>query len=120
MVFWFKGYHRPDARNLPERRHIYRQQPTKPLVWITRLAIGAGATEPVTGLGAAPLWTLMRTARNEHPEVRTRLIDLGPGELSALARAVMLDNEPECALRDEQVLVPQMRRIKVSTKPCYE
>lgn len=44
------------------------------LVWVTRHAAGAGADDDrVTGLGAGPLWGLMRTARNEHPELHLRL-----------------------------------------------
>lgn len=81
------------------------------LVWVTR------------GLDAAPLWGLMRTARNEHPELRLRLVelDLDPhldlggdeasAEVQALVSALMLRGEPECAVRQGQVLVPRMQRV---------
>ena len=84
-----------------------------PLVWVTRHAVGTGADDEVSGLGAGPLWGLMRTARNEHPELNLRLIDLGGDEVGRqpLAPAMMLGTEPECALRDGRVLVPQLQRV---------
>ncbi|MFI9509721.1 amino acid adenylation domain-containing protein [Nocardia sp. NPDC052566] len=84
-----------------------------PLVWLTRNAVGTAADDMVSGLGAGPLWGLMRTARNEHPELSLRLIDLGTEEAvrASLAPALMLGAEPECALRYGQVLVPQLRRV---------
>ncbi|HEV2370648.1 MAG TPA: thioester reductase domain-containing protein [Streptosporangiaceae bacterium] len=84
-----------------------------PLVWATRQAVGTGADDMAAGLGAGPLWGLMRTARNEHPELTLRMIDLGGEEVGrqALAPALMLAAEPECALRHGQVLVPQLKRV---------
>ncbi|WP_274563534.1 polyketide synthase [Streptomyces spiramyceticus] len=84
-----------------------------PLVWVTRHAVGTGADDMVSGLGAGPLWGLMRTARNEHPELSLRLIDLGEEEADrkALPAALMLEAEPECALRHGEVLVPQLLRV---------
>ncbi|WP_378733236.1 amino acid adenylation domain-containing protein [Nocardia brasiliensis] len=84
-----------------------------PLVWVTRNAVGTSADDRVSGLGAGPLWGLMRTARNEHPELPLRLIDLGEDEADRknLAPAMMLAAEPECALRHGQVLVPQLQRV---------
>ncbi|GAA5086085.1 hypothetical protein GCM10023319_32690 [Nocardia iowensis] len=84
-----------------------------PLVWVTRNAVGTSADDRVSGLGAGPLWGLMRTARNEHPELPLRLIDLGDEEADRknLGPALMLAAEPECALRHGQVLVPQLQRV---------
>ncbi|MER5968832.1 amino acid adenylation domain-containing protein [Streptomyces sp. NPDC002055] len=84
-----------------------------PLVWVTRHAVGTGADDRVSGPGAAPLWGLMRTARNEHPELSLRLIDLGEEEADRkdLPAALMLEAEPECALRHGEVLVPQLLRV---------
>ncbi|WP_328314311.1 amino acid adenylation domain-containing protein [Streptomyces sp. NBC_00442] len=84
-----------------------------PLVWVTRRAVGTGADDMVSGLGAGPLWGLLRTARNEHPELGLRLIDLGEQEAdrAALPAALMLEAEPECALRRGEVLVPQLLRV---------
>ncbi|CAL9558109.1 D-alanine--D-alanyl carrier protein ligase [Streptomyces sp. enrichment culture] len=83
-----------------------------PLVWVTRQAVGTGADDLVSGLGAGVLWGLMRTARNEHPELNLRLIDLGDeqADREALPAALMLETEPECALRRGEVLVPQLLR----------
>ncbi|KAL6863280.1 putative PKS/NRPS-like protein biosynthetic cluster [Amphichorda felina] len=95
-----------------------------PVVWVTRCAVGTGSgptsgsddLPETTGLGAGPLWGLMRTARNEHPELRLRVIDVGAGQecVQALGPALMLHGEPECAVRQGQVLVPRMQRIDVS------
>ncbi|MBL1083714.1 amino acid adenylation domain-containing protein [Streptomyces actinomycinicus] len=84
-----------------------------PLVWVTRHAVGTGADDMVSGLGAGPLWGLMRTARNEHPELSLRLIDLGEEDADRrlLPAALMLEAEPECALRHGEVLVPQLLRV---------
>ncbi|WP_078959004.1 type I polyketide synthase [Streptomyces sp. NRRL S-4] len=84
-----------------------------PLVWVTRHAVGTGADDMVSGLGAGPLWGLMRTARNEHPELSLRMIDLSEEktDLKALPAALMLEAEPECALRRGEVLVPQLLRV---------
>jgi len=112
-----------------------------PLVWVTRQAIGIRAHDADNdgssnnndinndqvnnkeqGLGAGPLWGLMRTARNEHPELRLRLIDLGEGKvaLETLGTALKLGaDEPECAVRHRQVLVPQIQRTNV-LKPVVE
>ena len=83
-----------------------------PVAWITRNAVGTSADDPVSGIGAAPLWGLTRTTRNEYPELALRLIDLGQEEADrkALASALMLDSEPECALRHGHVLTPQLQR----------
>ena len=111
-----------------------------PLVWVTRQAVGIRAHDGYVngtvkndddndwnnnkenGLIAGPLWGLMRTARNEHPELRLRLIDLGEEKATfeALAPALMLGaEEPECAVRHGQVLVPQIQRANVP-KPVVE
>lgn len=85
-----------------------------PVIWVTRHAISTGPDDGLlSGLGAAPLWGLMRTARTEHPEMRLRLIDLREGHdiIDALALALMLEAEPECAVRNGQVLVPQIQRV---------
>ncbi|MGK4000975.1 SDR family NAD(P)-dependent oxidoreductase [Sorangium sp. So ce1036] len=72
------------------------------LVWVTRNAIAVGADDRVDDLVHAPLWGLVRAARNEHPDRRLRLLDVGPGPLDGelLARALATTAEPELALRD--------------------
>ncbi|MFF1906128.1 amino acid adenylation domain-containing protein [Kitasatospora sp. NPDC058218] len=87
-----------------------------PLVWLTRRAVGVNADDMASGLGAGPLWGLMRTARSEHPDLALRLLDLGDedADLAALAPALMLSDEPECVLRHGEVLVPHLERVGAS------
>ncbi|MEU9099689.1 amino acid adenylation domain-containing protein [Streptomyces sp. NPDC048361] len=101
------------AEGLAQLQEAVQTEFRTPLVWVTRHAVGTGADDMVSGLGAGPLWGLMRTARNEHPELALRLIDLGEGEAdrAALPAALMLEAEPECALRHGEVLVPQLLRV---------
>ncbi|KAI6717257.1 beta-ketoacyl synthase domain-containing protein [Diplocarpon mali] len=83
-----------------------------PLVWVTRNAIGVGTGHETSGLSAAPLWGLMRTTRNELPELNLRLIDLDETSVSStFALSLMLATEPECALRQNKVFVPRLQRI---------
>ena len=90
-----------------------------PLVWVTRHAVGAGTESDYQNmrLGAGPLWGLMRTARNEHPELHLRLVDLGEETGTCISSALMLNAEPECAVRQNRVLVPRMQRVKPVPKP---
>ncbi|ORY60966.1 uncharacterized protein BCR38DRAFT_349734 [Pseudomassariella vexata] len=90
-----------------------------PLVWVTHHAVGTGteSDDRPMRLGAGPLWGLMRTARNEHPELHLRLVDLGEETGSCIASALMLNAEPECAVRQDRVLVPRMQRINSVPKP---
>ena len=86
---------------------------TTSLIWITRHTIGTGveADDHAIRLGAAPLLGMLRTVRNEHPELHLRLIDLDDGPKPYLIMsAMLLDAEPECAIRKGRVLVPRMER----------
>ncbi|AYG84644.1 Phenolphthiocerol synthesis polyketide synthase type I Pks15/1 [Streptomyces hundungensis] len=100
------------AKALEQLQEAVGKEFRAPLVWVTRHAVGTGADDMVSGLGAGPLWGLMRTARNEHPELGLRMIDLGDEEADrkALPAALMLEAEPECALRHGEVLVPHLAR----------
>jgi thioester reductase-like protein len=104
--------HQLSAKALTQLQEAAKAGFQPPLVWVTRHAVGTGADDMVSGLGAAPLWGLMRAARNEHQELTLRQIDIGEEELDlkALALALMLEAEPECALRHGRVLVPQLQR----------
>ncbi|ETS81349.1 hypothetical protein PFICI_06351 [Pestalotiopsis fici W106-1] len=84
------------------------------LVWVTHQAVGTGFQDGVTNAGAAPIWGLIRTARTEHSELRLRLIDLGEGQstVDAFPLALTVEDEPECALRDGQVLIPRIERYR--------
>lgn len=125
----------PDqARNLTREALMQLQMAAKmefapPLVWVTREAVGTGNgtrasdetdkldASGMKGLGASPLWGLMRTARSEHPNLRLRLVDV-PEENDAetfpslLTSALALSSEPECAVRNQNVLVPRMKPVK--------
>lgn len=128
----------PDqARNLTREALTQLQMAAKmefapPLVWVTREAVGttnngtavSGEADKLDsrgmkGLGASPLWGLMRTARSEHPNLRLRLVDV-PEEndaetfSSVLASALTLSAEPECAVRHRNVLVPRMKPVKTA------
>ncbi|UNI18430.1 putative PKS/NRPS-like protein biosynthetic cluster [Purpureocillium takamizusanense] len=95
-----------------------RKSTPLPLVWVTCGAVGAGAGVDggVTGLGAAPLWGLIRAARSEHPELHLRLVDMGEeAGAAALATALTRSSELECAVRLDRVLVPRLRRITSPT-----
>lgn len=84
-----------------------------PLVWVTRQAVGTGAPDDdLSGIAAGALWGLMRTARSEHPELALRLIDLPAHEFDPITvgTALMLAEQPECALRGDAILVPQLQR----------
>ncbi|MGK4000974.1 SDR family NAD(P)-dependent oxidoreductase [Sorangium sp. So ce1036] len=84
------------------------------LVWVTRNAIAAGADDRVDDLVHAPLWGLVRAARNEHPDRRLRLLDVGPGPLDGelLARALATTAEPELALRDGAARAARLVRVQ--------
>ena len=109
------------AKALPQLQMAARTRFVPPLVWITQQAVGT-ATESdhqAIRLGAGPLlWGLSRTARNEHPELNLRLVDLDQNTTGAcIPQALMLNAEPECAVRQDRVLVPRMQRIGLMTKP---
>lgn len=73
--------------------------------------------EPATaGVMDAPLWGLVRVVRNEHPELPTRLIDVGsspgPDEVAALvAEATRADGEPEALLRGRRRFRHRLRPV---------
>ncbi|KAK3395035.1 polyketide synthase [Podospora didyma] len=101
-----------------------RTQFLAPLVWVTHHAVGTGISsdDEAMRLGAASsLWGLMRAARTEHPELHFRLVDLGQeatANAACILSALMLKAEPECAVRQDRVLVPRMQRVdSVLPKP---
>jgi reducing polyketide synthase SwnK len=105
------------AKALAQIQAATQGTPVPPMVWITRNAVGINNDDRADGLGAAPLWGLMRAACNENPGLRLRLVDLGGGaaDLDLLANCLMLDGEGECAVRDGQVYVPRMQRVDPSS-----
>ncbi|WP_236567825.1 MULTISPECIES: type I polyketide synthase [unclassified Nocardiopsis] len=78
------------------------------LVVVTWRAVATGREDGVAGLGAAPVWGLLRAAQREHPD-RLVLVDSDGSEDShrVLPGAVEL-GEPQLALRSGTVLVPRL------------
>ena len=93
--------HRQAASALVQVQELALAGFAKPVIWLTRGAVGTSSDDPVSDLGASPVWGLLRTARNEHPELALRIVDLGEtaADLDTLAAALALEGEPECALR---------------------
>ncbi|ORY11783.1 polyketide synthase [Clohesyomyces aquaticus] len=105
------------AKALEQLQETIRTEYTGPVVWVTRLAVGAGHGDRPVHIGAGPLWGLMRTARSEHPELRLRLIDVDnqvTGQGRTLALALMLNHQAEIAVREEQLLIPHLERTHIS------
>ena len=92
-----------------------------PLVWVTHQAVGTGDEFDDRAMRLGPgslLWGLMRTARSEHPELHLRLVDLGQETTgSHIPSALMLNAEPECAVRQDQVLIPRLQHVDPVPKP---
>nr|UPN67559.1 hypothetical protein [Pestalotiopsis sp.] len=102
------------AKALAQLQTAAQIQFAPPLVWVTRRAVGAGSEtfDQDMNLGAAPLWGLMRTARSEHPDLHLRLVDLGEETGTCVASALLFSAEPECAIRQGQILGPRMERVR--------
>ena len=92
------------------------------VVLVTR---GAQATEdesvPVS-LGQTPLLGLGRVLMNEHTDLRTKLVDLDPGDpagdIDALLAELQTDDpEEEVAFRRESRLVPRATRLSAERVP---
>ncbi|HEX6243775.1 MAG TPA: polyketide synthase dehydratase domain-containing protein, partial [Polyangiales bacterium] len=66
-------------------------------IWLTRGAIASAPEEGVSTLHQAALWGLARSARQEHPELGLRLIDLGQvmPDPTLLMAALVREEEPE-------------------------
>ncbi|MFF3942850.1 SDR family NAD(P)-dependent oxidoreductase, partial [Streptomyces phaeofaciens] len=83
------------------------------LVVVTRGAVAAGDGEGVADLVHAPLWGLLRSAQSEHPG-RFVLVDVdgrAPSVVTRTAlRRALASGEPQCALRDDRLLVPRLVR----------
>nr|AQV04236.1 SwnK [Slafractonia leguminicola] len=112
--------HSLTSKALAQLQEAIRTEFAVPVVWVTRLAVGAGHGDRPVQIGAGPLWGLMRTARSEHPELRLRLIDVDDEvtdltKTLALALALMLDdNQAEIAIRKGQLLTPQLERANLT------
>jgi polyene macrolide polyketide synthase len=81
------------------------------LAILTHSAVAARDGDAVVGLEQSAIWGLVRSAQSENPG-RLALIDIdtAPSSFGALATALG-SNEPQLALRDGQLLAPQLRRV---------
>src|SRR5262249_23707306 len=76
----------------------------------TQGAVAVGGESP-DGVVQAPVWGIAKVIGLEHPELRTRVIDLEPGaDSAAAAAATILDDrgEPQIAIRRGRRLVPRL------------
>ena len=113
--------HHFTANALAQLQAAIRIGSATPVVWVTRHAVGTGAGDRPVGIGAGPLWGLMRTARSEHPELRLRLIDVDEEtDLAILGVALMLGDHPETAIRKQQLLMPRMEHASLVASPPVE
>ncbi len=83
------------------------------LVFVTRGAVAARPGEHLTGLAAAGVWGLVRSAQWEHPG-RLTLVDVDGTEASwaALPAAVANREEPQLAIRDGEPLAVRLVRAR--------
>ena len=113
--------HNFTAKALAQLQEAIRTASAVPVVWVTRHAVGIGAGDRPVGIGAGPLWGLMRTARSEHPELRLHLIDMDEEtDLAILGSVLMLSDHTETAIRKEELLMPHLERASPVASPPVE
>src|SRR5262249_49677399 len=79
------------------------------LVVLTHGAVATRADEGVPDLVHAPLWGLVRTAQNEHPDRSIVLVDSDDAEASRGVRfTAWVPAEAQLALRDGTCLAPRL------------
>jgi acyl transferase domain-containing protein/short-subunit dehydrogenase/acyl carrier protein len=74
------------------------------LTLLTHGAIGPSVNDPA----AATLWGMMRSLRQERPDLDIRCIDCAPAERDAVLAAERMTAEPELVFADGQRLVPRL------------
>ncbi|TGJ83472.1 hypothetical protein E0Z10_g5290 [Xylaria hypoxylon] len=110
--------HEFTEKALAQLQEAIRTRFAVPVVLITRHAVGAAAGDRLGGIGAAPLWGLVRTARSENPELCLRMIDLGEEtDPATFGLALMLGDQPEIAIRKGELLIPHMERAGLVASP---
>ncbi|WP_407559885.1 type I polyketide synthase [Streptomyces sp. 184] len=117
----------PDAADVPaaSRAVLHRtlralqtwladeQNADRRLAVVTRNAVALGDESP--NLGHAPIWGLVRSAQEEHPD-RLVLVDTDDSEESRRAlTAALASGEPQLALRGGTPRVPRL--VRVPTRP---
>ncbi|MES4909492.1 SDR family NAD(P)-dependent oxidoreductase [Streptomyces sp. NPDC000395] len=87
------------------------------LALVTQGAIAATPADEVPDLAYAPVWGLVRSAQNEHPD-RFVLADTdGRPDSQRTLPAALLAGDPQFALRDGTVHLPRMGRVAVAAPP---
>lgn len=105
------------CKGLEQVQSLAAAEFTKPVIWVTRDAIGTG-DEQLKQLGASAIWGLQRTARNEHPELALRMIDIGEHseDFALFASAAAMTTEPELALRRGHVLAARLEKAATTAQ----
>ncbi|MFD5268548.1 AMP-binding protein, partial [Streptomyces sp. NPDC058335] len=81
------------------------------LVVVTRRAVAVGSDADVEDLLQAPLWGLVRSAQNAHPD-RFALVDLDDSaESTATLPVAVSSGETQFAVRDGIALLPRLARV---------
>ncbi|MET9432576.1 SDR family NAD(P)-dependent oxidoreductase [Streptomyces sp. NPDC006551] len=86
------------------------------LVLVTRNAVAVEPGEPVTGLAAAAVWGLVRTAQSEYPD-QLVVVDVAdtagtaaPEATAAAIESAVRTGEPQIAVRNGELLVPRLTK----------
>ena len=97
-------------------------KPPAPAVWlVTRGACATDGSRSVVDPTHATLWGLARTAVLEAPHLRCITIDLDPeieldAQAAALLEHLVIDREPQIALRGGRALVPRLVPLDVTSQ----
>ncbi|HET8935577.1 MAG TPA: polyketide synthase dehydratase domain-containing protein, partial [Polyangiales bacterium] len=83
------------------------------LVWVTAGAVSSGGDSGIVSIEHAPVWGLLRTARNEHADRALRSLDIGEvlPEAALLQQALGATKEPELVLRSGVALAPRLCEV---------
>jgi NADPH:quinone reductase-like Zn-dependent oxidoreductase/acyl carrier protein len=97
------------------------ERPSFPPLWLltSGAQVAGKSTHPVS-VAQSPLWGLGRVIINEYPQLRCKLIDLGPTgsaeEVRSLVEELWTDDgEDEIALRGEARYVHRLRNVSLGT-----
>ncbi|KAF2762468.1 polyketide synthase, partial [Pseudovirgaria hyperparasitica] len=86
-----------------------------PVVFVTRHAISVSVVDQPTVIGGGTLWGMVRTARSENPDLRLRTIDMDQkANLQAFSNALMMHDQPEIAVRRDQLFTPHLERMRTA------
>ncbi|SFS65611.1 Acyl transferase domain-containing protein [Saccharopolyspora flava] len=98
----------PESAHVETKRVLdMLQQARKPIVFVTRGAVSIDG-EPITDLGAASVWGLVRSAQAEQPG-RFQLIDLDPD--AAVTPGMFGTREPQLVVRGGDAYAARLARM---------